>query len=139
MICVLYDHVCSRACVFVCVSELSACTPWNSKDVPTLGYFCVVSEFLHLHTATADANGDDKTACGTLARAHRLGQSCMPVRKPENQRDGDRRRLTGKSTHCVKDWTEMTFPDLLSTAANRTAWRRIPSASSVLRSTRRQL
>ena len=50
-------------CVCVCVSELSACTPWNSKDVPTLGCFCVVYEFLHLHTATADANGDDKAAC----------------------------------------------------------------------------
>ena len=94
---ILFTCLCFR----VCVSELSACAPWNSKDVPTLGCFFVVSEFLHLHTATADANGDDKAACGTHARAHRLRQSCMPVRKPENQRDGDRRRLTGKSTSLV--------------------------------------
>ena len=52
--------------------------------------------------------------------------------------EGGRRR--GRQTKSwvanIKDWTDMTMPDLLTTAADRPAWRRT-STSSALRSPRR--
>ena len=52
--------------------------------------------------------------------------------------EGGRRRGRQRKSRSenVKDWTEMTIPDLLLMAANRTAWRRT-AASSALRSSQR--
>ena len=52
--------------------------------------------------------------------------------------EGERRRGRQRKSRSdnVKDWTEMTFPDLQLMAANRIAWRRT-AASSALRSPQR--
>ena len=58
--------------------------------------------------------------------------SPKPSFKAPSRKDADAGDNERAGSDKVKDWTEMTFPDLLSMAANRTAWRRTSASSCAL-------
>ena len=73
-----------------------------------------------------------KLACfGHVMRHGTLSKVIIQGTVKGGRRRGRQRRKSRSDN--VKDWLEMTFPDLLSMAANRTVWRRT-SASSALTS-----